>query len=63
MSIEEILINKIEASIRGIRIGTKKPKDVAHSFAKLKTVNEGMHDDLMVKYKNVIGDFNKKHKE
>lgn len=67
MSTEDLLIKKIEGAIRGIRMGTKKPKDVAsevaHGFARLKTVNEGMASDLMEKYKNVVADYSKKHKE
>jgi hypothetical protein len=66
MSTEDLLIKKIEGAIRGIRMGNKAPKDVAsevaHGFARLKTLNEGMHDDLMEKYKNVVKDYNQKHK-
>ena len=60
---EDLLIKKIEGAIRGIRMGNKEPKDVAsevsHAFARLKTLNEGMHDDLMTKYKNVVKDRSK----
>lgn len=63
---EDLLIKKIEGAIRGIRMGNKEPKDVAsevsHSFARLKTLNDGMHDELMTKYKNVIADRNKNQK-
>jgi hypothetical protein len=59
---EEILIKRIEAAIRAIRMGTKEPKDVnpAAHFEKLKLLNEGMHQDLMQKYKNVMTDYNNK---
>lgn len=62
---EEILIKKIEGAIRAIRMGSKTPKDLAsevsHSFAKLKTLNEGMASDLMQKYKNVLENLKRKH--
>ena len=61
---EDLYIRKLEGIIRGIRLGTKKPVDVgaeaADTFGKLKKLNEGMHDDLMGKYKNVVADFNKR---
>ena len=63
---EDILIKKIEGAIRGIRMGNKEPKDVAsevsHAFARLKTLNLGMAEDLMDKYKNVMADRNKNKK-
>lgn len=65
MSLEETLIKKIEAAIRGIKMKTKQPKDVAsdvaNSLARLKTVNEGMATDLIEKYKNVIEDWKRTH--
>ena len=67
MGTEEILIKKLEGAIRGIRLGTKQPKDVAsevaHGFARLKTLNEGMADDLMTKYKNVVNDWKRKNEK
>lgn len=64
MSVEDLYIKRIEAATRGIRLGTKKPIDVASdvssAFAKLKLVNIGMYDELMVKYKNVVDDYNKR---
>lgn len=66
MSNEDLYINKIENAIRGIRLGTKEPKDVAaevaKSFANLKTLNKGMADDLMAKYKNVVEDHKNRKK-
>lgn len=63
---EDLLIRKIEGAIRGIRMGNKEPKDVAsevsHAFARLKTLNIGMYEELMEKYKNVIADRNKNKK-
>lgn len=64
MSVEDLLIKNIEGAIRGIRLGTKKPSDVgqevSNSLSKLKSINDGMYDDLMKKYKNVVDDFNKR---
>lgn len=66
MATEDLLIKKIEGAIRGIRLGTKEPKDVAsevsHAFARLKTLNEGMHNELMEKYKNVTEDYKNRKK-
>ena len=65
MSAEDLYIKKIEALTRGIRLGTKKPSDVAtevaSAFNKLKASNIGMYDDLLNKYNNVVSDFNKKN--
>lgn len=62
---EEALIKKIESAIRGIRLGTKEPKDVAaeasHSFARLKTLNPMMAEDLLERYKNVVNDWKRKN--
>lgn len=66
MTSEDLYIRKIEGAIRGIRLGTKEPKDVAaetaKAFANLKTLNVGMHDDLMTKYKNVTEDYKNRKK-
>ena len=56
-------IKKIEAGIRAIRLGTKSPKEaqIGGALNKLKEVNEGMHEDLIKAYKNVIEDYKKKN--
>ena len=58
MKTEDICIRNIEAAIRGIKMGTKKPEDVGASvkinLERLKPLNEGMHEDLMSKYKKVV---------
>lgn len=63
MSTEDIYIKNIEAAIRGVRMRTKTPQDVAASLSvnmeKLKKVNEGMATDLMNNYKAVVADYNK----
>lgn len=55
---EETLINNLENLIRAVKMGTKKPgdiaKELASNFTRLKVLNEGMHDELMGKYKAVI---------
>lgn len=62
---EDLLIKKIEGAIRGIRMGNKEPKDVAsevsHAFARLKTLNPMMEEDLLKRYKNVVEDWKRKH--
>lgn len=57
---EELLINKLEAIIRSINNGNKKPVDVASevsiAFNRLKELNEGMAADLMDKYKKAVAE-------
>ncbi len=61
MSTEDVCIKNIEAAIRGIKMGTKKPEDVASSVStnieRLKGLNEGMATDLMNNYKSVLKDY------
>jgi hypothetical protein len=60
-SCEEIYIRNVENGIRGIRLGAKKPEDVAEAVAsnlnRLNKVNEGMFEDLLRKYENVVNDY------
>lgn len=60
-SCEEIYIKNVENSIRGIRLGAKKPEDVAYvvssNLNRLSKVNEGMFEDLLRKYENVVNDY------
>jgi len=53
MGIEELCIRKIESGIRALKFKTKKPSElnISQYFEKLKKTNEGMHDDLMDKYR------------
>lgn len=53
---EEILIKKVEAGIRAIKLGTKSPKEagIGAFLNQLKGINEPMYDELMGKYKEVI---------
>lgn len=59
---EELLVRKIEAGIRGIRLGTKKPSevDIDKFFTRLEKINEYLCDDLKMKYDNVKSDYKKK---
>lgn len=56
MSMEELCIRKIEGGIRGIRLGTKKPIEakVGQFLDKLKKSNEGMYEEYLEKYMNVM---------
>jgi len=59
MSVEDQHIKQIENGIRALRLKTKTPQEinVSKSFTALKSLNEGMHDDLMEKYKRVLKDY------
>lgn len=63
MSLEDLLINNIENGIRGIRLGTKKPNEVkvGYNLNRLSKINEGMFEDYLNKYKNVLRDYNNKN--
>jgi hypothetical protein len=56
MSAEEMYIQHIENGIRSILNGTKSVKDanVGMSLNKLKTINIGMYEDYLKKYKEVL---------
>jgi hypothetical protein len=60
-SCEELYIKNIENGIRGIRLGVKKPEEVApivsSNLNRLNKVNEGMYDDLLQKYERVLNDY------
>jgi len=55
---EEICIQKIESGIRGIKNMTKTPQEAncGFFFKKLQPLNEGMYDELLVKYIAVTKD-------
>lgn len=56
MSAEEMYIKHIENGIRSIKNGSKTVKEanVGMSLNKLKTVNEGLYEDYLKKYKEVL---------
>ena len=59
---EEIYIQKVESGIRSIRMGTKTPNEtqIGLWLNKLKPLNDGMYNDLLEKYKNIMKDYEKK---
>ncbi len=64
MTIEETYVKHIECGIRAIKLGTKRPDEanVGKFLNKLREVNEGLYDDLMERYQNILDDY-KKNKE
>lgn len=62
---EDLYIKNIENAIRALKFRTKEPKDlnVGTNFTKLKSLNEGMHDELMGKYKTALEVYNKQTKK
>jgi hypothetical protein len=51
---EDILIRKIKGGLLGMKQKTKEPKEVAKLLNKLKAINEGMYQDLLNDYKQVM---------
>jgi len=64
LSLEECYVNKIESGIRSIKLGTKKPEEVKlyQSFESLKKLNDGLYNDLIKKYDNIVKDYKNKSK-
>lgn len=62
---EQQLITMIEAAIRGLKFGTKRPDDeyMSKLFKRLQVVNEGQHDDLLKKYVTQIKEYDKRFGE
>lgn len=56
MTIEETYVKHIENGIRAIKLGSKKPEDVnlESYFKKLKTINDGLCDDLIERYDDIV---------
>ena len=65
MTQEEHYVKYIESGIRAIKLGTKKPHEtnVSKFFEKLRDVNDGLCDDLMERYKQVVEDYNKRENQ
>lgn len=65
-SCEEIYIKKIENGIRSIRLGNN-PEEVkpqlVNSLDKLKNLNDGMYEDLLQKYENVVSYYQNRTKK
>jgi hypothetical protein len=55
-TIEEIYVKNIEAGIRSLDFGTKRPHEVNinKDLAKLSMINEGLFDDLQNKYSEIL---------
>lgn len=51
---QDQLIKKITGGIMGIKNGTKEPKDVAPLLTRLQKINEGLYEDYLKKYKEVL---------
>jgi hypothetical protein len=64
MTTEETYVKHIECGIRAIKLGTKRPDEanVGKFLNKLREVNEGLYDDLMERYQNIVENY-KKNKE
>ena len=64
---ESFLIKQIENGIRGVKLGTKKPQDVAKRTNKflerLKPVNPGMYEELHGKWIAQCKKYNSKLEE
>lgn len=61
MTIEETYVKHIESGIRAIKLGTKRPDEanVGKYLNKLRNINDGLCDDLMDKYQNVVNNYKK----
>ena len=60
----ELLVKKIEAGIRSIRLKIKTPQEVELTdyFNRLYKTNEGLYYDLIAKYQGVLNDYEKSTK-
>lgn len=65
LTIEECYVKKIEGGIRSIKLGYKKPEEIEliSSFEKLKKINDGLCDDLKIKYDKIVKDYENKSKK
>lgn len=65
MTIEETYVKHIECGIRAIKLRTKKPEEanVGKFLNKLRTVNDGLYDDLLSKYKRIMEDYKKEQEK
>jgi hypothetical protein len=61
MTIEETYVKHIESGIRAIKLGTKRPDEanVGKYLNKLRNINDGLCDDLMERYQNVVDNYKK----
>lgn len=63
MSVEETCVKNIERGIHSIKKG-KSPSEanVGPFLNRLKSINDGLYEDLMKKYKDVVENFNQNKK-
>lgn len=56
---ERLYINKIENGLRGLRLGTKTPQtcQCGKYLNKLKSLNAGMYEELLLKYEKHVKDY------
>jgi len=54
LTMNDILIKKIQSGIFGIKLGTKEPKEIASLLNRLKPINIAMYEELLAQYKLVI---------
>ena len=60
MTGEDVYVNNIENGLKALRLKSKTPKDtnIAVNLNKLKTVNEGLYQDYLTKYKKALEAYN-----
>jgi len=65
MSAEELYIRNIQNGIRAMKLGNTAPKDTAApaSLNRLKSVNEGLYKDWLIKYQDALKDYKKKNED
>lgn len=55
---EELIITRIECTIRGIKSGRKSPSidedETRRRFIRLKPLNSGMYEELLTKYNKAV---------
>lgn len=63
-TLEEQLVKNIEDGIRAINMGVKHPTETLapNNLNRLKSVNEGLYQDLIAKYKLAVQNYNAKKK-
>jgi len=61
LTVSELYIKKIQNLTRSVKLGSKKPSEVAieisNNLEKLKPINEGRYNDLMNEHKDVVNEW------
>lgn len=65
MTAEELYINNIENGIRSIRMNLKHPRDTPAPYAltKLKSINIGLYEEYVEKYKRALKEYDKRNQK